>query len=938
MSLGLEDTSPAPASRSSLGSLQSGDRVGRYLVLDRLGAGGMGVVYSAYDPELDRKVAIKLLLPRPLAHTRPMERAYGEAMHRLFGDPQPTPDSAPDPEQQRLLREAQATAQLNDPNVVTVHDVGEHEGHVFVAMEFVQGTTLRGWLERERRGWRDVLAVMAKAGSGLAAAHAKGLVHRDFKPDNVMIGDDGRVLVMDFGLVRPTGELDRTTSREHQPTTDALGLEITRAGAVVGTPAYMSPEQFLGHAVDRLSDQFSFCVTTWEAIYGQRPFRGDSLASLATAVTEGARVPAPRDAGVPRAIERVLDIGLATDPAERHASMRVLLAELARDPSRVRKRIVAASALVGVVGLAAAGWGIERARDRAACADEGAQIHEIWNADARDRIETALLDSKLVYAETTFAKLTPWLDRYAEGWESMRVQACNTIAFRQDGRELAAKTVECLDRRASRFSALIEELGRADETTVRGAVQLAASVAPLAECTNEATLARRPGFDQHDVELNALEARLDRAQVLQTAGQLDESIAIVESVIADAHDVPHALVMAKLQRGSLLILRGEYEAAEQELTETLFTAVELDDDANMARAAVQLANVIAYYQRRPKDAETWIRWGRALVRRLDTDEDLLTASLNEKLSLIEYSRGRYEEALAIGREALASKESLYGTDHPEVAVTLNNLAVVQIASGALPEALATLERALAITEETLGSDHPDYAASLTNLAQVRFLSGDHEGSRDAMERVVSILESTHGPDHPDLAKALGNLGTVLQALGDNDQALAVAERSLRGLQAAFGAEHPSVAKGLVTVGQIEQKLGRIDAAIAHHEQALAIQKRVLDPGHVDIAASLDALGEDYVARGDHETALVHYRESVKLLQAGEKSHQEPQALFHVGRSEIECGRPQAAIEPLRRAAALYEEYGMDPSERARVLDTLARAEALSRGTSPPTRP
>jgi tetratricopeptide (TPR) repeat protein len=938
MSLGLEDTSPAPASRSGLASLQSGDRVGRYLVLDRLGAGGMGVVYSAYDPELDRKVAIKLLLPRPFARARPMERAYGEAMHRLFGDPQPTPDSAPDPEQQRLLREAQATAQLSDPNVVTVHDVGEHEGHVFVAMEFVQGTTLREWLARERRSWREVLAVMAKAGAGLAAAHAKGLVHRDFKPDNVMIGDDGRVVVMDFGLVRPTGELDRTTSREHQPTTDALGLEITRAGAVIGTPAYMSPEQFLGHAVDHLSDQFSFCVATWEALYGQRPFRGESLVSLATAVTEGERVPAPRDAAVPRAIERVLDIGLATDPAERHASMRALLAELARDPSRTRKRILGAATLVGAIGIAAAAWGIERARARASCANEGAHIHDIWSADARARVEMALRDSKAVYAETTFAKLTPWLDRYAEGWETMRVEACNKIAFRQDGRELAAKTVACLDRKASRFSSLIDELAGADESTVRGAVQRAASVAPLSECTNEAALVRTPGYDQHDPELNALEDRLDRAQVLERAGQLEEALAIVDAVIADARDVPHALVMAKLQRGSLLILRGDYEAAEHELTETLFTAAELDDDANMARAAVLLANVIAYYQRRPEDAEIWIRWGRALVRRLDTDEDMLTASLNEKLSLVEYARGHHEEALAIGRDALASKEALYGLDHPEVAVTLNNIAVVQIAGGALPDALVTLERALAITEEALGPDHPDYAASLTNLAQIRFLSGDHEGSREAMERVVSILGSTLRPDHPDLAKALGNLATVLQALGKNDEALAVAQRSLRGLQAGFGSEHPSVAKGLLTVGQIEQKLGRIDEAIAHHEQALAIQKKVLDPGHADIAGSLDALGEDYAARGDHETALRHYREALKLLQAGEKSHQEPQALFHVGRSEIECGRPQAAIEPLRRAAALYEEYGMDPSERALVLETLARAEALSRGTSPPTHP
>jgi predicted Ser/Thr protein kinase len=261
-----------PAGERTSESLR-GRVIGRYVVLGKLGSGAMGMVLAAHDPELDRKVALKLLLPH---HGRRADLA-----------------------QRRLLAEAQALARLSDPHVVAVHDVGTHEDRVFVAMELVDGQTLQKWLATGPRAWPRVLEVMLAAGRGLAAAHARGLVHRDFKPANVMLGSDGRVRVMDFGLALAQEELssDDDVADEISRPRRALGQPITQHGALLGTPGYMAPEQLGGQRGGPAADQFSFCVSLWEALYGRRPFVAESLPELFSRVREGAVAAAGRDAG-----------------------------------------------------------------------------------------------------------------------------------------------------------------------------------------------------------------------------------------------------------------------------------------------------------------------------------------------------------------------------------------------------------------------------------------------------------------------------------------------------------------------------------------------------------------------------------------------------------------------------------------------------------------
>ena len=307
-----------------------GDRVGRYLILSKLGAGGMGVVFAAYDPQLDRKVALKLLRAGINVTTK-------EA-------------------RSRLRREAQAIAQLSHPNVVAAYDVGTtDDGDLYVAMEFVEGDTLTTWLKKWPRTWRDILDVFQQAARGLYAAHGVNLLHRDFKPDNVLVGGDGRVRVSDFGLARSLLAGPDDAAAPPSAYIATLTAELTATGTVLGTPRYMPPEQLVGPDIDARADQFSFCVALYEALYGVHPLPGGTAVSM---IEQGARAaPPPPDTRVPVWIYKVVTRGLERDRAKRFPTMASVLAELAPAPTRSRVTaalLVLGALVVGGAGLAAA--------------------------------------------------------------------------------------------------------------------------------------------------------------------------------------------------------------------------------------------------------------------------------------------------------------------------------------------------------------------------------------------------------------------------------------------------------------------------------------------------------------------------------------------------------------------------------------------------------
>jgi hypothetical protein len=324
---GTDDTVASPG-RARATAVEAPRTLGRYQIGERLGAGGMGQVFRAHDPQLNREVAIKILHPGGDTGSQAREL------------------------EQRLLREAQAMARLSHTNLAIVHDVGSDRGEVFLAMELIDGETLRAWLQRPRP-WRDALAALIAAGRGLAAAHSAGVIHRDFKPDNVLVARDGTVKVVDFGLARGVGERDGASAEQRRA--DVLQSSMTVTGAVMGTPAYMAPEQQIGEPTDASADQFSLAVSIYEGIYGARPFPQGALAAF-RAGAERAPAP-PADRGVPPAVFDVLVRGLAREPEDRYPSVTAFLDALvaAAPPERPRRRRVVPIAIAAGVVIAGGG-------------------------------------------------------------------------------------------------------------------------------------------------------------------------------------------------------------------------------------------------------------------------------------------------------------------------------------------------------------------------------------------------------------------------------------------------------------------------------------------------------------------------------------------------------------------------------------------------------
>jgi predicted Ser/Thr protein kinase len=352
--VGLDET-VAPTDVGAPAKLRSqaspGRGLGRYQLIERIGAGAMGVVWRAEDRELGRKVALKLL-KRP-------DQSLTE----------------------RLIREAQAMAQVSHPNVVTVFEVSVADGDTYIAMELVDGKSLRSWQANKGHTVPEIVEAYIAAGRGLAAAHAAGIIHRDFKPDNVLVGNDERVRVTDFGLAAS------------KPTASGIAPQIgdvnlTTSGSVLGTPAYMAPEQFTGGNVDPRTDQFNFCVALYEALYGERPFEGKTFPELADNVCDGKVKPPPAGSHVSGALRAIVLKGLAVRPGDRFPTMDHLLTELGRDRARPwRRTAIAAAAVAAALALGlVADWAV---RDRV----EG-EIRQSFRATGKQIVRAVGLQAK----------------------------------------------------------------------------------------------------------------------------------------------------------------------------------------------------------------------------------------------------------------------------------------------------------------------------------------------------------------------------------------------------------------------------------------------------------------------------------------------------------------------------------------------------------------
>jgi eukaryotic-like serine/threonine-protein kinase len=887
-------------------SLPPGARLGRYIILERVGHGGMGVVYAAFDPELSRRVALKVLYPEA-------SRADGSS------------GSA----RARMQREAQAMARVSHPNVISVFDVGVVDTLVFVAMEFVQGATLRQWLAGAPRSFAEIVAIFVQAGRGLEAAHAAGLVHRDFKPDNVIVGDDGLTRVLDFGLARTEASLGSGEADDRRlgpfeallggtvrlEPSDMLGSQLTQAGAIVGTPSYMAPEQHAGVAADGRSDQFSFCVALYEALYRQPPFVGATPELLVRAKQRGEVRPAAPEHAVPTHLATVVLRGLAVDPDQRWPDMRRLVDALGRDPAagrRSRLRMVGVAAIAaGIAGGAA----MLVNRDEDPCAGSQQALVGIWD-DARHRdVRDAMLAVDVPYAQATATHVERALDDYTADWIAARVEACTATQVRHEqSPALLDRRMACLDARMHAVAALVDVLAHADARAVEHADQATRVLPALAACANSDYLLAsvEPPPPESAAAVDEVRQQLASARALMNAGRVGESAELARLAHAQALTIEYAPLLAETlaRLGATEEAQGEFEAAKQRLMEALTVALAHHHDESAAGTAQRLIGVIGGHLAQHEEGLRWAAVARSIYQRLGLDGDAeLAGAIDLAEANLHFQMGAYRRAGATYEQAIATIEREHGREDTRLIQQLTNLGSVLVREERLPEALATYERAGSIAEAQLGPGHPHLGVALAGAAHALSDMGEPDRAEAKQLAANEIFRAALGDDHPNVIAGECNLGIFREAKGDLAAALVRFEHCHARQLALYGPDHPEVGRALFNLGRIRSQLGELEQGRLDLDRALVIQRATLGPTHDSIATTLVELGEVDLREHAPRAALARFTEGLELVER--------------------AGLGGAMTGHVRFAWARASRLADGPNPRARHAAQRARAEIAS---------
>jgi tetratricopeptide (TPR) repeat protein len=778
--------------------LARGASLGRYEVVEVLGAGAMGVVYAAFDPELGRKVALKLV----------RADAEGERAERL---------------RERLLREAQAMARLAHPNVIAVHDVGSIGLQVFVAMELVDGGTLSAWLAGQPRTVKEILEVFLQAGRGLAAAHRAGIIHRDFKPDNVLIGTDGRVRVTDFGLARGA---DREGEAGGEPYDGSLlTATLTRTGAALGTPAYMPPEQIKGERTDARGDIYGFSVALYEALHGERPFRASSIDELKRAIETGAVTRSRAERRVPAWLRRIVLRGLAARPEARWPTVDAMVAAIeARSRSKrfAQLAIVAAALAITAVAFAAR-------RPAPVCTGAEEAWGRAWSAEEKKLVHTAFSRSGRPDADAAFASLDRALDEARGAWIAMHTQACVATRVRGDQSEaLLDRRVVCLDDRRREAAALVKLFAEGDRDVVDRAAGAVKSLRPLSECENPRALtgsAPRPlDLDPAKrAQLEALDADLAEARALHIVGKYDRGLDLSAKGAASSEKLGDTRL-----HGAFLIERGieeeehfRYKDAEATYQEAARLAVGEHDDAAQADAWIRLLGLVGYRFERAEEAHVWASYALVALRNLGRD-DFREARYYSRLALVEcLVEARLDEALDHYQRARRLDLARGVTVKEAPYLAGGDTGAVLQDMGLYDRSLAAHESALHAIEQAFGRDHVEYNYAAENYAAALVLVGRAREAipilRDVLLRFPTIRD---GYAHHRLADALREIGEPVAALAEDEASLA----DLAGDEGSLSTLPPIAGKGLDLL-----LLGRAKEAIVPLEKAVNLCAKVKLP-------------------------------------------------------------------------------------------------------------
>ncbi|MBL9101406.1 MAG: tetratricopeptide repeat protein [Myxococcales bacterium] len=979
-----EDEDPHAALR-----FERGATIDRYTILDCIGAGAMGVVYTAYDPRLDRRIALKVM------HAKPGAQASDAVA--------------------RVLREAQALARLQHPHVVTVYDANALGELVYLTMELVDGPSLTTWLRAAPRTIAATLEVFVAAGRGLAAAHAVGLIHRDFKPDNVLVGNDGRVRVVDFGIARgadgpdllnveaalerslhgeaaaltrsgeaslgrPPAPIDAAASTNRPPPPRAMVAELspggeppagmnlpyastdrgavpawarthdladtqkaegaarmlvsgepprvlssqqletvipglssvrlTRTGALVGTPAYMAPEQHVAARVDARADQFAFCVALYEALYKVHPFPAKNYVQLSLSVLGGKVDPMLTRTDVPVRVRKAILRGLRVDPADRFADMDELLKALTYDPELRRRRRWGAALVSAGASAALAFAALEVFGGTPPCEGVERRLGGVYDEAARRDIEAAFLATDQRFAGKVLESSLAGLDRWSGDWAAQKREACEaTHVHHEQSSDLLDRRTACLNRHLRSLAATVAVFKAADRDVVRGAVQAVDGLPDLAECADVERLRRGdgpPGAQREQVE--QIDELLAQAEAARLAVRYDSADTLAGEALAKAQSfgLPRLEIQSGLLRGRLAKNVGRYADAARIFSDAAMQAERVAADDLRAEAWGELGVVLGNLLHEGAEAERLLRHTEGLLERIGGSRQE-RARLHEKLGMVLSERGRVAEAIALLDQAAREVEAVHGDRSTRLFSVLNTRGTVHAMQGDFERALADYERALAICKQHMGPEHPDVASILQNIGLLQKDRGELAAARENLERSLAIRRQALGELDPDTATSLLNMGTLLRDMEAYDVAAEHFEAALKVFRVS--GSPLDTALTLYNLGIVFHLRGDFERALPPYREALVLREREFGPDHGEVAYPLTGLG----------TALAELRRGAEARPFLER------ALAIRGRE----GPDAVDLGEIRFALARIVE-GEDP-ERGAALAALARADYVRLG-------